>query len=120
MNICVTLCDYPLSLSLSLHILLHTLHTQTRTHTHTHLQDIVNTIQESWDVDAEARLTAHCIYERLAMFKNKFESSKDSGFFPSEVDAAEVSSRCLAESDANVLIQNSVYLKERRDLLIIE
>ena len=112
MNICVILCDYPLSLSA--HTPTYTSHTNTHTHTHTHLQDIVNTIQESWDVDAEARLTAHCIYERLAMFKNKFESSKDSGFFPSEVDAAEVSSRCLAESDANVLIQNSVYLKERR------
>ena len=68
----------------------------------------MSTIQESWDVDAEARLTAHCLYERLVMFTNQFESSKDSGFFPSEADTAdhEVSSHCLA--DANVLIQNSV------------
>ena len=57
----------------------------THTHTHTHLQDIVNTIQESWDADSEARLSAHCIYMRLVTFTTKYYES-DSGFPPSEVD----------------------------------
>ena len=47
------------------------------------MEDIVNTIQESWDKYADARLSTQCVYERLSSFVNRFESlSKDSGFGP--------------------------------------
>ena len=55
------------------------------------MDDIVNTIQETWDGDVDARLSSQCVYERLATFASKFESTKDSGFSPSEFDTAEVS-----------------------------
>ena len=56
------------------------------------MDDIVYTIQETWDADADARLSAQCVYERLATFASKFDSlSKDSGFSPTEFDATEVS-----------------------------
>ena len=37
------------------------------------MDDIVTTIQESWDGDVDARLSSQCIYERLATFAKKFE-----------------------------------------------
>ena len=66
----------------------------THTHIHTHPQEmdsIVNTIQETWDGDIDARLSSQCVYERLATFASNHESTKDSGFSPSEFDSAEVS-----------------------------
>ena len=56
------------------------------------MDDIVNTIQETWDCDVDARLSSQCVCERLAAFASKFESSKerDSGF-SAEYDTAEVS-----------------------------
>ena len=52
----------------------------------------MNTIQETWDCDVDARLSSQCVCERLAAFASKFESSKerDSGF-SAEYDTAEVS-----------------------------
>ena len=52
---------------------------------------IVNTIQEMWDGDADARVSSQCVYERLATFASEFESTQDSDFSPLEFDATEVS-----------------------------
>lgn len=59
---------------------------------HTQEMDIiVNTIQETWDSDVDARLSSQCVYERLATFAREFESTKDSDFSPLEFDTTEVS-----------------------------
>ena len=75
-----------------------------RTHTHTlpqEMDDIVNTIHETWDCDVEARLSSQCVYERLVTFASKFESSteeRDSGFSTSEHDTTEVCWLCYSYS----------------------
>ena len=55
------------------------------------MDSIVNTIQETWDGDIDARLSSQCVYERLSTFASNYESTKDSGYTPSEFDTAEVS-----------------------------
>lgn len=59
----------------------------------------MNTIQETWDGDVDARLSSQCVCERLATFASKFGTikDKDSGFSPSEFDTAEVSSLYQAD-----------------------
>ena len=39
------------------------------------LGEICNTIQECWDEDNEARLSAHCVLERLQRINMNFENS---------------------------------------------
>ena len=70
------------------------LHVLKHTHLHLHTQEmdtIVNTIQETWDGDVDARLSSQCVYERLATFAREFESTKDLDFSPSELDTTEMS-----------------------------
>ena len=55
------------------------------------MDTIVNTIQETWDSDADARLLSQCVYEWLATFAREFEFAKDSDFSPLEFDTAEMS-----------------------------
>ena len=54
------------------------------------MDDIVCTIQETWDADADARLSAQCVYERLVAFATNFNSWKDSCFPSMEPDGREV------------------------------
>ena len=90
----------------------HSLSTHTLTHSLVHFQemdDIVNTIQETWDGDVDARLSSQCVCERLTTFASKFESTKekDSGFSPSEFDTAEVSSQYQADVNVHTHVQKS-------------